>query len=243
MSHYDYIEDEALRGIAEELYPEIVVRSPRGKAYRPYIYDRMPYKDKETGQAIYKLRHEDLKILVETMQSVRNGTAYRKAADYMTTHVGAQCSYQKISEEFKLITERLPEWKEIQTKVNNFAGEKHFTKKQTKAEKDKTSKKRRLSRKMREMELELKRITAEEAVESGKLPEEALENIDQYVTDKGHLKSQKQIQVVNENIEAEKKQNVIFKPNEGPQTDFLAAPEREVLYGGAAGGGKSYACS
>ena len=34
---------------------------------------------------------------------------------------------------------------------------------------------------------------------------------------------------------------VIFKPNEGPQTDFLAAPETDVLYGGAAGGGKSYA--
>ena len=36
-------------------------------------------------------------------------------------------------------------------------------------------------------------------------------------------------------------QNVIFKPNAGPQTEFLAAGEREVLYGGAAGGGKSYA--
>ena len=36
-------------------------------------------------------------------------------------------------------------------------------------------------------------------------------------------------------------QNIIFKPNPGPQTHFLAASEREVLYGGAAGGGKSYA--
>ena len=36
----------------------------------------------------------------------------------------------------------------------------------------------------------------------------------------------------------EEKHNVLFKPNEGPQTDFLAASEREVLYGGAAGGGK-----
>ena len=34
---------------------------------------------------------------------------------------------------------------------------------------------------------------------------------------------------------------VVFKPNDGPQTEFLAASEREVLYGGAAGGGKSYA--
>jgi len=34
---------------------------------------------------------------------------------------------------------------------------------------------------------------------------------------------------------------VIFKPNRGPQTNFLAASEREVFYGGARGGGKSYA--
>lgn len=33
---------------------------------------------------------------------------------------------------------------------------------------------------------------------------------------------------------------VIFKPNPGPQTDFLAASEQEVLFGGSAGGGKSY---
>ena len=42
-------------------------------------------------------------------------------------------------------------------------------------------------------------------------------------------------------ISIEEQHNIIFKPNEGPQTDFLAAGEREVLYGGSAGGGKSYA--
>ena len=35
--------------------------------------------------------------------------------------------------------------------------------------------------------------------------------------------------------------DIIFKANEGPQEDFLAAGETDVLYGGAAGGGKSYA--
>jgi len=39
----------------------------------------------------------------------------------------------------------------------------------------------------------------------------------------------------------EAKQDVIFSANEGPQEDFLAAAETDVLYGGAAGGGKSYA--
>ena len=36
-------------------------------------------------------------------------------------------------------------------------------------------------------------------------------------------------------------QDVVFRPNPGPQTQYLASSEREVLYGGAAGGGKSYA--
>ena len=38
-----------------------------------------------------------------------------------------------------------------------------------------------------------------------------------------------------------KDQDVICGPNDGPQTAFLAASEREVFYGGARGGGKSYA--
>ena len=41
--------------------------------------------------------------------------------------------------------------------------------------------------------------------------------------------------------EFQQEEDVIFKPNPGPQTSFLAATEQEVLYGGSAGGGKSYA--
>ena len=40
--------------------------------------------------------------------------------------------------------------------------------------------------------------------------------------------------------EEEVQREIIFEPNPGPQTSFLAATEQEVLYGGAAGGGKSY---
>jgi len=52
---------------------------------------------------------------------------------------------------------------------------------------------------------------------------------------------QKKSQPIREEIErVEEEKNVVFKPNEGPQTEFLAANEREVLYGGSAGGGKTY---
>lgn len=48
-------------------------------------------------------------------------------------------------------------------------------------------------------------------------------------------------QVKPEKIDTQKAQKVIFQPNPGPQTEFLSSSEQEVLYGGAAGGGKSYA--
>ena len=51
--------------------------------------------------------------------------------------------------------------------------------------------------------------------------------------------AEKKLKVVEEEVREE--QPIIFKPNFGPQTEFLASNEREVLYGGAAGGGKSYA--
>jgi hypothetical protein len=50
-----------------------------------------------------------------------------------------------------------------------------------------------------------------------------------------------QLDQIPKKLKEETEQNVIFSPNDGPQTSFLAAPETDVLYGGAAGGGKSYA--
>jgi hypothetical protein len=44
-----------------------------------------------------------------------------------------------------------------------------------------------------------------------------------------------------ERAKAEASGRKVIEPNPGPQTEFLQADERQVLYGGAAGGGKSFA--
>ena len=61
---------------------------------------------------------------------------------------------------------------------------------------------------------------------------------------KGTVMDEKEYKALPESVKTllkEEQERIVFKPNEGPQTDFLAAGEQDVLYGGSAGGGKSYA--
>jgi len=71
---------------------------------------------------------------------------------------------------------------------------------------------------------------------------EAIKKADNVLENKQNIVVENDLDIVPPNVkEAVKEQEVIFEPNEGPQTQFLAASEREVFYGGARGGGKSYA--
>ena len=57
----------------------------------------------------------------------------------------------------------------------------------------------------------------------------------------GKIVEDKDLESLPAQLAQEAKEEVIFRANQGPQEDFLAASETDVLYGGAAGGGKSYA--
>lgn len=89
----------------------------------------------------------------------------------------------------------------------------------------------------RERERAKKRIQrANETERAAKKVETALQGEKSRVVDMGDL--EKLPPSVKELVgESE----IVFKPNSGPQEEFLSAPEQDVLYGGAAGGGKSFA--
>jgi len=71
---------------------------------------------------------------------------------------------------------------------------------------------------------------------------ESLKKADDILENKQNIFIEEEFDDVPPNVkEAVQEQEIIFEPNEGPQTQFLAASEREVFYGGARGGGKSYA--
>jgi len=78
------------------------------------------------------------------------------------------------------------------------------------------------------------------ASEKAKLANQALKKLEDKKA--GKLFTEEELDKLPKAIkEAAGQKEILFAPNPGPQTDFLAAPEKDVLYGGAAGGGKSFA--
>jgi len=97
----------------------------------------------------------------------------------------------------------------------------------------------RRSVKARERKLEKDRVKLHQQREKLRASKETLSKLEK---DKGSKVIDTDVlSKVPKSLREEVQDNVIFKANEGPQTEFLAAPETDVLYGGAAGGGKSYA--
>jgi len=91
----------------------------------------------------------------------------------------------------------------------------------------------------KEKETERTRVKLSNQRDKLKASKETLEKLDK--DNKNKIITEDVLSKVPKSLREEANDNVIFKPNQGPQTDFLAAPQRDVLYGGAAGGGKSYA--
>jgi len=228
--------EEQVAKIEEILVPQLF-ETERGRPKLAPLYDE---GIKKKGQPIRFYRNEEaFEVFLYVISVLKEGISYRKAAEYMQTYTGKKYTYEALRKAYKQIESHYPEWEERRSRNVRNSGSKNARSKEVedlKARKkhvEKSAVKRQitlLSRKYAEMQ-------AEDKVAKGELPEDALEDPTKYQKEDGSMMSAPEAEIV----QAEEKQKIVFKPNEGPQTDFLASNEREVLYGGAAGGGKSYA--
>ena len=97
-------------------------------------------------------------------------------------------------------------------------------------------------KKKKEKKLQSELATVRTSLKKQKSIQSKLDEPAEFSTKEGKVVDLADVRELPTNVQEEiANRDVIFSPNEGPQTDFLAAPETDVLYGGAAGGGKSYA--
>ena len=155
-------------------------------------------------------------LVEEALDYLEDGHSSRKTAEWLTSKTGDKISHQGLIHIWK--DRRGPDSDTPSKRLKELA-------KQNRKRKPKTSEDKKLAAAKRKQTDAKRRLTIAKKRLEQLQPTEQLDtsNLDFSV-----IESEKQ------------KQEVIFAPNEGPQTEFLAASEREVLYGGAAGGGKSF---
>ena len=179
---------------------------------------KIPYAYKASeDDPLVLVPDEDKAVFVEeALDYLEQGHSSRKAAAWLKTKTGDKVSHQGIIVIWKGLrgkgTENPSKVLADREKANRKARPKTYADKQLAAAKRKqTDAKRRLTLARKGLE----NLQPKEESVSGSL-------------DFSVVQAKQQ------------EQEVVFAPNEGPQTEFLAAGEREVLYGGAAGGGKSF---
>ena len=174
------------------------------------------YKASEDDPLVLVPDEEKAVLVEEALDYLENGHSSRKAAAWLASKTGDKISHQGI----------IHIWRDRRGKDSDNPSK-------VLAERDKANRKRKpKNAKDKKMAAAKRKQTdAKRRLTMAKKQLDELTPKEETVTeglDFSVIKSKQQ------------EQEVVFSPNAGPQTEFLAASEREVLYGGAAGGGKSY---
>ena len=185
---------------------------PNKTAKIPYAY-----KESEDDPLILVADEKKAALVEEAMDYLEEGHSTRKTAEWLSSKTGDKISHQGLIHIWK--TRRGKDSEKPSKRLKELA-------KSNRKRKPKTPEDRKISAAKRKQTDAKRRLTLAKKKLAALTPTEELStaNLDFSV------------------VESEKKKrDVIFSPNPGPQTEFLASSEREVLYGGAGGGGKTYA--
>lgn len=178
------------------------------------------YKPAEDDPCILLPDEDMVPYIIQALDFIDNGGSLRETAAWLTQQTGKQISHQGINNI----------WKERRGAQPNNEREKRQKRERrrrapkTGPEKAKARIKRKASDAKRVLTLQKKKLENWED-RSTPTEEPVRTNV---ITDTLDFEA------------APEDREVIFTPNPGPQTEFLAAAEREVLYGGSAGGGKTF---
>jgi hypothetical protein len=185
------------------------------------------YKASEDDPLVLVPDPEMVPFVEEAMDYLDAGHSLRSVCDWITKKTGRSISHQGISNIWRLHRSDKPS-----EHMKKLKAEARKRKPKTKEEKIKQEAQIKLRTAKRVQTVNQKKLARLEKPEE---PEEVAVHSDA---------PPKRLYTVSDSIDhtAEPAETeIVFKPNPGPQTEFLAAVEKEVLYGGAAGGGKSYA--
>lgn len=183
---------------------------PNATAKPPYAY-----KPSEDDPLVLVPDEAMVALVEQAMDHLDQGFGSRKVADWLTEKSGQSISHQGIMNIWK--RHRGDKSKRIKQ-----------LKREQRAKRPKTAEEKKLAE-IKQRKATAKRVlTVQEKKLNALQPKVEPETTASDNLDFNAVEEQKQTQ------------EVIFAPNPGPQTEFLAANEREVLYGGSAGGGKSY---
>lgn len=178
------------------------------------------YKPAEDDPCILIPDEDMVPYIIQALDFIDNGGSLRETAAWLTQQTGKQISHQGINNI----------WKERRGAQPSNEREKRQKKERrrrapkTGPEKAKARIKRKAADAKRVLTLQKKKLENWED-RSAPTEEPVRTNV---ITDTLDFDA------------APEDREVIFTPNPGPQTEFLAAAEREVLYGGSAGGGKTF---
>ena len=195
---------------------------PRTQGVAPFAYDTdAENKVFVRNEAKYKILKEVVEgIVAGSIKSIREGRLFVEAKGY-------SISVQSLSKYVK----------DEREAVGN-KGKYHYST----AQKAKNAARKSLREKQKKVEaLDKKLRAAKASLTTQTKVQTKLDEPEDVTTVTGKVVTEDELDLLAPSTKEVVEDKIIFKPNEGPQTDFLAAPETDVLYGGAAGGGKSYA--
>ena len=193
---------------------------------RPNENAKIPYGYRASKEDPLVLEADDSIVVhvEQAMDYLDNGQSYREVASWLSETTGETISHQGIANI----------WKRAR-------GDTSQRSKQLNARKRKTAPKTREDREL--ASLKKKQAAAKRSLTATKKKLEQLKGTDENLSSDSTPTHTFENRGVSDGLDFDAKpkdREVVFEPNPGPQTEFLSASEREVLYGGAAGGGKSY---